>query len=344
MIFACFNRVSVDLHPHAYILPMRNTLYMIGLLGVLATIFFVFLYDRDQTSLQQEEIAFAIEDTSAIQQIVLNRMIKGQSRFRIQLDRMPNGTWQLNERYPALEPKVQQLLKVLHLIQVKEVLAGEGISTAKDILRAVHTQVEVFDQEGKTIKSFLLGTETKEATGTLLQLSDAETPYIVEMPGLQGYINASFPVDEMLWRANLLFHADLPQIQQIAVSYPDANQSFVLERSSPESEWGILGLEQKPDSNRLATYLGHFQGNIYAETFATADYPGKLAQLQTQEPDIQMAISYFSGDSRHISLFERAENPNNYFGWLEGQEELLTIQHFVFDKFLQDRSYLLGWD
>ncbi|MEM7370509.1 MAG: hypothetical protein AAF587_18000 [Bacteroidota bacterium] len=322
---------------------MRNTLILLGLLTILAIIFFVFIYDRDQSSLSLEETRFAIEDTSAIHQIVLTRMVRGNPEFRIQLDRQADESWMLNERYSALLPKVQKLLNILHLIQVKEVLTGEGLVSAEAILRSVHTLVEVSDKKGKTIKSFLLGTQTKDARGSLVKLSDAQTPYIAEMPGFQGYINAYFPVDEMNWRENLLFQAQLPDIQQIVVSYADPAQSFALSRSVRGSSWQLLGLEQSPDSAHLAAYLSHFQGKIYAESFAQADYPGKRDQLQAQPPEVEIVIGYFSGERRAIHLFERQENLNNFFGWVN-DGELLTVQHFVIDRFLQTRSYLLGQD
>lgn len=323
---------------------MRNNLFLIGLLAVLAVIFFVFIYDRDQSSLSLEETAFAVEDTASIHQIVLTRKVQGNPAFRIQLDRQSDGNWLLNERYTALLPKVQKLLNVLHLIQVKEVLVGEGLETADMILGTMHTLVEVSDQQGNLIKQFLLGTETKDARGTLVKLADAQTPYIVEMPGHQGYINAFFSVEELQWRENLLFQANIEQIQQIAITYADARQSFTLSRRSPESGWQILGVEQALDSVRLAEYLSHFKGKMYAESFASGHYPGKRAELRNHDPSVELVIGYFSGERRNIKLFEREENLNNFFGWVDDGPELLTVQHFVIDKFLQSRSYLLGGD
>jgi hypothetical protein len=306
----------------------------------LALLYFVLFYDRDQSSLRPAEIDFAIEDTARIQAIRLTRLVKGSPTAEVSLQRQADQSWQLNGKYPALQLKVNQLMKVLHLMQLKEVLQGEGIESANKILRTLHTRVEVSDQSG-IFKTYLVGTETKDGTGTLMKLASAELPYIVEMPGLQGYLNASFPVDTAIWRENLLFPAQLERISSISISYPEFAQSLTLSRSSQQGSWQLLGSERPLDSLRLNAYLSLFQGKIYAETFASEFYPRKKAQLETEAPDILFEVGYFSGETRRIPLFTREDNLNNYFGWVEGKTDLLTIQRFVIDRFLRKRSDFL---
>ncbi|MEM7658220.1 MAG: hypothetical protein AAF399_18985 [Bacteroidota bacterium] len=318
---------------------MKQTLTLLGALLLLGVGYGVFVYDRDGSSLRQEDIAFAIEDTASIERIQLTRLEKGKPVINIDLKREADGSWLINDQYPVIQPKMDQMLKVLHLVHLKEVLVGEGIQSAEKILRTLHTRVEVYDQQG-IVKTYLIGTETKDATGTLVKLADAQAPYIVEMPGLQGYINASFPLEADLYRENLLFPARLSNLQRISVTYPqESDASFTLERSG--DNWLLAGTEQAPNDQALQAYLGLFQGKIYAETFATEDFPGKKEALSEQTPDVFLNLSYLDGQERNVVLFARTENLNNYFGWVEGEPELLTIQRFVIDKFLRSKADFL---
>lgn len=320
---------------------MRKNTLLSGAFVLLLGGYFLFFYDQDRSSLPARDTAFATADTAAIARIVLTRYAEGEATARVQLDRSATG-WTLNGRYPAFLPKVRQVLKVLHLVQVQEVLYDQGVTTAERLLDVMHTRIELFDQGGKPIKTLLLGTQTKDARGSLMKIEGAGQPYVVELPGLQGYINASFPLDTTIWRENLLFIADSARLQEVAITYADAAASFVLRRPAPGAAWRFTGREQAPDSAQLAAYLAAFTGRVYAESFATANYPGLKEKLETQPPDIVFTVSYFDGDSRRIVLYDRTDNLNSLFGWVAGQAELLTIQHFVFDKYLVKPGDLTG--
>ncbi|RMG65552.1 MAG: hypothetical protein D6722_15835 [Bacteroidetes bacterium] len=320
---------------------MRNNLLLGGALVLLLGGYFLFVYDRDDTSLPADEVAFAVEDTAAISRIVLTRYVQGEAVARVQLDRNETG-WTLDGKYAAFLPRVRQMLKALHLLHLKEVLHDQGLETAGRLLETVHTRVQLYDEAGKRIKTLRVGTQTKDARGTLMQIEGADQPYVVELPGLQGYVNAYFPMETDLWRENLLFIADSARIQELAISYPDASSSFVLRRPAPGAAWRFVGREQAPDTARLAAYFASFTGRVYAESFAEANYPGMMAKLQTQDPDIVFSVSYFEGETRRLRLYDRSDNLNGFFGWIEGEDELLTIQHFVFDKYLIQAADLLG--
>ncbi|MCB0852270.1 MAG: hypothetical protein KDD63_08620, partial [Bacteroidetes bacterium] len=155
-------------------------------------------------------------------------------------------------------------------------------------------------------------------------------------------VNSRFAIDPKVWRENLLFVANPDKIKSVSITYPDPDRSFQLIRESAEDNWRLFASESKLDEGQLNAYLENFKGQINAESFATNDFPGKLEELKGQAPDVIFSVSYFDMEPRTIYLFEREDNRNNFFGWVEGDEELLTIQHFVFDKFLVDRGSLLG--
>ena len=320
---------------------MKKTYILLGILMITIGLYFFLVHDQGQTSMNPNDIAFAIEDTGAVNRIVLTQYREGETINRMQLDRLPSGRWQLNGEYLVYSHRINYLLQTMHLIHVKEKLIDDGINSALAILDTYHTQMEAFGENG-LIKSYKIGTDAQGSRGTLMKLNDSKFPFIVELPGMQGFVNSRFAIDPKVWRENLLFVANPDKIKSVSITYPDPDRSFQLIRESAEDDWRLFASENKLDDAQLQAYLSNFQGQINAESFATNDFPGKLEELKGQAPDVIFSVSYFDMEPRTIYLFEREDNRNNFFGWVEGDEELLTIQHFVFDKFLVDRGSLLG--
>ena len=181
----------------------------------------------------------------------------------------------------------------------------------------------------------------EEVEETLMQLEDSDFPFIVELPGMQGFVNTHYSLDKKLWRENLIFKATPDQIKTLSITYKDPTKSFQLIREDANSDWRLFASESRVDAGQLESYFENFQGKVYAETFAAESFPGQYEALKDKMPDITFSIGYLDGTSRTLRLFERPENANNFFGWIEGENDLLTVQHFVFDKFLAEKGFFL---
>lgn len=318
---------------------MRTTLLLGGMLTVGLLVYLAFVFGREDSSLSPEQTEFAVADTSEVARIVLSQYRGEAMTQQVRLHRGSEG-WQVNEQSPALRPKVQHLLRVMSRLAVREVLNEAGERTANRFFEATRTEVEIMDADGQYLKHYFIGSETPDARGTLMRMADTETPYVVEMPGLQGYVKASFTLDPMLWRANRLFLADTSRLQQLRVEFTgQPAQSWTLQRDE-QGRWRLAKAKARP--HRLTALLSRFQGMVYAESFANADYPGRQQQLAEHAPDLRLRATYRDGRQRAVVLYDRSDNPNNLFAWVEGVEELLTVQHFVIDPFLPGRSYLTG--
>jgi hypothetical protein len=291
------------------------------------------LWRQGSGSLPGAETAFALEDSAAVRRILLERVVKGREEAQVELRRDAAGGWALDGRYPAFAPPVRRMLRTLSLIHVREPLRGPGEETALRILRTLHTRIRLYDGRGRLLKSYLLGTEARGQLGSLMMLEGARRPYIVELPGHQGYINGFFPLEVDFWRENELFYAELDSIAAIGLRDGRRRLQARLAREAPGGPWR-LDLGSLPDSAALRAYLAPFVGKIYAESFAGGSYPGLLDQLRQKSPDRVLTIEYFHRPPLRVYLFERGDNPSGYFGWREDRGELLTVQRFVIDKFL----------
>lgn len=306
---------------------------------ILGAAYFLFFYGKGNTSFGFDDTNFSIEDTASVDQIYLTRVIKGEEKLQLRL-KQQGDNWEINEKYAAFQPRVIQLLSTVHRMRVREGLSEAAQASGLKFMDALHTRLDLY-AKGKLIKSILVGTQTKDAKGTVMMLNGANTPYVLEIPGIQSYLNVYFPMELDIWRENLLFNGKRDLIKAIHIAYDSLPEVRNLD---------LLNLDQSPipqdggfhKSSSLEAYLTLFKGKVFAETFATIPYPNKLGELKSRTADITFGIDYVDGSSRTVHLYNRPENLNNYFAWIEGQEELLTVQRFVMDKFLQEKADFLN--
>ncbi len=317
----------------------KKTIALLFILLGGAGIYAFFIYGKGFSSFMGGETDFAVEDTAQITRISLTRVIKGEDKFQINLERKEDNDWILNGSYPAFEPRVEQLLQALHWMRIKESLSESAQRTGIKFIETLHTRLDIY-KDKKKVKSILIGTQTKDAKGTVMMMAGGRQPYVLEIPGVPGYLNVYFPMEEEVWRENLLFHADLDKLQSLAIEFdtlPEVNNlKWINLEDSPR-----LASEEKTDPLRAKRYFDNFKGKVYAESFATNDYPAMLKYLRKQPADFIIRATNKGGEKRVIYLYKRKGNPNNYFGRVEGQEELLTVQTFVIDRFLREKPYFL---
>lgn len=324
-------------------LRMNRRNSWIGILSIAVVLIGLFWFltsqNRDST-LSPTDTAFALEDTAAVTAIRLIQTQEGKPLTTIDLRKNAEGIWIVNQTYRAFEPQIGYLLTTLHRLQVKEVLTGNGLETAEKVLHLMNTRVEIEGPQGP-IKTYLLGTSARDSKGSLMKLEGASQPFIVERPDLQGFINPFFTIDVDIWRERLLWRATAAELREIRIEWPANPEKNLWLATSPEQPWTIQPGGETPDAEKLATYLELFQGAVFAESFAARRDPEQFGQLQEKVPDIKFSLSYADGRQREVVLYLRSDNLNSYFGWVTGEEELYTIQHYVFDDFLLSNSDLL---
>lgn len=320
----------------------RNSWVGILSIAIILIGLFWFLSSRNRSStLDPADTAFALEDTAAVTVIRLIKTQEGKTLTTIDLRKNEEGIWIVNHTYRAFEPQIGYLLTTLHRLQVKEILTGKGLETAGKILDLMNTRVEIEGPEGP-IKTYILGTSTRDSKGSVMQLEGASQPFIVERPDLQGFINPFFTIDVDIWRERLLWRATVQELNEIRMEWPAEPSRSLWLRQESERPWTLQPGGESPDQEKLAAYLAQFKGAVFAESFASRRDPEKLAKLKEREPDIQFSLGYTDGRKLEVVLYLQPDNLNAYYGWVIGEEELYTIQHYVFDDFLATNQQLLS--
>lgn len=309
-----------------------RTIILLLILLLAAGGYYFFYYEKEGSTFSSGESNFNVEDTTSLNKITLTRVVQGEEKLQLILEK-EGGNWQVNDRFEAFQPRVDQLLEVLTKMKIRESLNASTKATALKFFHALHTRLDIY-QDGKKVKSILIGTQTKDAKGTLMMLAGTQSPYVLEIPGLPGYLNVYFPMDLNEWRENLLFVADRSLISSIEIKYDTLKgaKDVLLTEVNGQARSNVA--IKKGKDLYLHRQFESKKGKVYGESFAGIGYPDMLRKLKSQTADVTFSLTYLDGSSRVIHLYTRSDNPNSYFAWIEGDEELITVQKFVIDPFL----------
>ena len=320
----------------------RNILLLIIAIVLLGGVYFIFLNNRDHSSsYSDKDKAFAIADTGSITSIELEKFVKRKSKRKLKLKRTGDH-WTMNSEYDVQKDKIDNLLITIRHLEVKEAISDAGKESALELLNDDYTQVKIYSA-GALLKSYKVGIANKDQTGNVMLLDGARNPFIMARAGMNGYVSIHYTTFEDNWKSMTLFHADPQVLKTIIVQYKDpekAAKSFSLNRTDTESSW-ILNEGASPDSLIMANYMKSFEKPVNFESWARKTYPELEDSLKTRAPDITMSWETFDNQSCTIELFERPDNPSNYFGWRTDKRELLTIQEFVMRNFLVPVDYFI---
>lgn len=316
---------------------MKNTLILALVLVVFGGAYFLFVYNKDDsTSLDKNESSFAIQDTSIVGKVVLSRVLKGKEVDELTISRTPEG-WKDSEGYNLSVPRVRNFLSTLNQLYVRDPITDKAQTSALTLIKKSHTEVEIYDLTGKLLKKYFVGPTNSPQTANLMLLEGAENAYLVSKPGFTGYISIQFVADRATWREKGLFNLKAQDIRTLKMEYKQEGD-FQITRSSAESDWNAAD-EGSISQEQANAYADLFQGKVFAEGFADIHYPGVMDTLKGKEPDVRFSFETFDGRARSLVLYIRQDNPNSYFGWMEDDKIFYTIQRAVFDKFIKPREF-----
>lgn len=318
----------------------RNTLILVGVLAVLSFGYFFFWQKSGDGTLDPEETNFAITDTSKIQEISLSKVVKDQVVSRITLQRDENQ-WKINDKFPALQARINMLLETLHLLEIREPLNKDTRKSTLDLFKHHHIQVDI-EIDDDDDRHFLVGDPTPDKQGTYFLMKGAENPYSVYIPGVNGYLTTRFNSEAETWRDNIIFNNKPTDIKRLTLKKKDdSNFSFTISRKSKKADWKI-DETFSPVKSKVTDYINYFKEPVRGESFAWKFFPTHFDSLRQLAPDYTLSVETWKGLKRTVVIYNRPENTSNYFGWIVGVNELLTIQTYTMNKFLIPKEYFLN--
>lgn len=337
----------------------NKTLLVITL--ILAVAAAVLLFSRSNSTLNPDISEFTVKDTATITKIFM----ADKSDQQVLLERSETGTWRLNTKYEAMQENMQILLQTLANIELREPVAKSAHDNILKMLAVKSVKVEIYQMKHrisigslklfpreKLTKTFYIGDATMDNTGTFALMEGANSPVVIYMPGLRGFIATRFSTSETDWRVHTVFNKKLPDIKSIKVEFLDQPmESFIVENQNNLS----LKLTRLFDNTvvapydtlKLVSFVNAFR-KINYEVLMNDMEAHKMDSIMSSAPKHIITLETKDGQKQSIRTFVRllpepeidifdgsliTYDLDRMYG-LVNETDFVAVQFFVFDKIL----------
>ena len=330
----------------------RNLIYGIIVL-ILTVLVYFFVVRPGSGSFRGDEKAFGMKDTASIGKIFLADLA-GKSITVTREDEV----WRLEDGQPARKEQVQSIMHALSQMEVNVPVAKSMFDNVVRNIAGDHTKVEVYDRKGKKVRSFFIGPISTTYRGNFMLVDGSKTPFVVHIPGFDGFIHTRFVMDPYEWKDRTVFSYRPDRIRKLELTYPQVpDSSFVLHRSE-EGEYRFesgLGDASSFNPEIGNYYLNKFK-DLNCELFVPEEY--KLDSLQQLQPVCRIAVTRADGETRDAAIYYRPVtyrtklqftyqgqelnfDVDKFYAIINQPADLAIIQNFVFGDLFVGPSYFM---
>lgn len=327
---------------------MRKTVLYLLILALLGFGIYFFILHPGDSTYSPDEAGFTVKDTAAVGKLFLVAN-DGES---ITAERTDTG-WIVNKMYRALPSAVNLVLLTLNTQKALYPVTKNAYNNVIKSLATDGIKVEVYGRDGKKMKTIYVGGNAVNNSGTNMLLEGAKTPYVVQVPGFNGYLTARFSTLLKDWRDRTVFRIPAGEIKSISVQYPDKPvNSFEIVRENGQllikGDTAITRHLDTMNTRRTNLYLSYFS-NVNCEGFLNG-LPDNDSTLKAAPKQSTIEITGIHGqhqrvDAYWMALNKRSKNvtasdpdvPDDYdadrmYAVINNYKDTVMIQRFVFGK------------
>ena len=352
----------------------QNKYFIVALLlTILAVIAIVYKKGGFQKSFDSQKLstAFAVQNTDAITRIFLADMFGN----KVLLSKTEDG-WLVDQKKPAAEYKINDILTTLNSIQVALPVAKPAQQSIIQRLTVNAYKVEVYALEPlfkifghpffikeRLIKTYFFGDATQTNLGSYALLEGMREPYVIYKPGFRGYVTPVFSPIPTDWYSQQIFGIKLTQILKASfIDVESPKNSFYVEKSGART-FSLFDAQKNPvldyDTILLVNMLSELRERNY-EMFLTdlsqsfkdsIIQSGCFKEISVTGVDNQTTTmklyhkidvgTLYQGDDIIDQIHYQSNRDRCYAIINENTDEILTIHFFHFDRQIQPLSYYL---
>jgi hypothetical protein len=329
---------------------MKNKTPLIILVSLIVVALFVYLY-KTQKFTKKELSDFAIKDTSIVTKIFLTNKSGG---VNIVLEKQADNIWLVNNKFRARTDALQNVLSTLSSLKVKAPVGRSSFNNVIKELASSAIKVEVYSQSD-LLKTIYVGGPTMDYNGTFMMIEGSSKPFIVEIPGFEGYLSTRFFTEEEQWKETKIFFSKFKEVKKVIMEdLSNSSNSFQLELDPgpQDSEKRVVKLLSYPSLKSISSF-DTVQVNSYLQNLLNIHYEFQATSIRESKKDSALKkplanILLFSKDNkRKVSLFavpaggtkqDFAGNSIDYdvdklyACFDDNYKDFYICQYFVFDK------------
>jgi hypothetical protein len=324
---------------------MSKNLKIFLVLAVLSVLtYFILQKKKSAGALSEVESTFAIEDTGTVDRIFIAKKDGG----KVDLVK-ENGVWLVNGKFPARLDAVDLLLETFRNVEVLYPTSESMKPRVLQIMATTGTKVEVF-QEGKRTRIWIMGNETADLKGSNVLAVDPESgenfdnPYVLHIPGFEGFLNPRFFVNEYDWRDRTILGVsplNIVSVKAESIEYPDS--SFTIQvRDMRKNDFDVIlpqGKLRNADSLAVRQYLAYFL-NLTCEKFLGDSLTlEEDSVLRLGKPFLNLYVKTRENNETVLRFFHKKPQPQNS---VQYGVKLKYDPNYVFIKSNKDKDFSLG--
>jgi hypothetical protein len=108
--------------------------------------------------------------------------------------------WFVNDKYHAKKDVIENCLQGISGVKVKYIPTKSAIENAIKELATDGIKVEVYNKNNEKLKTYYIGSNDTDGSGTFYIMEGAEKPYVMHIPYFYGEIQPRFPLAIDDWR------------------------------------------------------------------------------------------------------------------------------------------------
>ena len=321
----------------------------------LALIAAFLVYQNKKGTMREELKDFAVSDTASVTKIFL----ADKSGHSVLLERKDAANWTVNAKYAARPESINMLLKTMKGLLVKTRVAKAAYNNVIKDLAANAVKCEIYQHgETKPFKVYYVGGSTADVLGTFMMLENSTLPFVVEIPGFQGYLTPRYPTFESEWRDRTIFNYQANDIKNITIRYfQQPEKSFSIDHTG--TKYSVSSLEthlsiQRPDTIGLINYFSFFN-HLSFEAFDVEFTSHQVDSMKASTPLNSITVTDTKGVSttivnypkpitlRSLAQSDSTGKPLKYdvdrlYSFMNNGKDLVVIQYYVFGKIFRQLS------
>ncbi|MBI4930462.1 MAG: hypothetical protein HY841_06850 [Bacteroidetes bacterium] len=326
---------------------------------ILSSLSFWMISHNGKGTIRKELFDFAVADTASISKIYM----ANTGGKQITIEKEKPGEWKVNGKFKARTEAVKNLLTCIKDLQVRNPVAKSAIENISKQMATSSTKIEIYNGEN-LIKTYYVGSDTQDGLGTFMLLVDAETgenstlPFVMFIPGFNGFLSVRYFMDEDLWRDRSIFSFYPDQISSISVEYTRyRDSSFTIyfsdknEISIADSKGANLPSFDTLKAKRYITYYSNIQydalKNQLRDSFkdsVIAKGPVHIIKLKDRKGKIHVVKTFSKqpdnpGQIDEVTGKPIVEDLERMFVLINDDKDFALIQYYVFGKLFIGISY-----
>lgn len=266
---------------------------------------------------------FHVDDFTAVDRVV---MTGPQGRVDL---RTTGGRWRVNDEFVADPNLIDVLFATLRQAEPKRPVAARLRDSVSHHLDTQGTRVELY--EGDQVAMAFIAGGNSARTEAHFKEADADTPYIMVIPGYRVYVSGIFELSPAGWRDRYVFGFNWMNFVELEASFPgDPESGFSVTRENKSVS--IAGMAEA-DTTRLNDFLDAVS-LLSAQEF-TETVPDTLRE---SEPIMRIVVKDVANRQYSLELYNRNGTDGPYQGIVDSTSHALFDARHV-EEILRPKAY-----